>query len=155
MVYTLEIADALIRTVGKFVTLNNYQLAGHVANLDFWTRQIKNALDAVDGYPKRQRNLQQSQKQYISAHDTRRFSAEDAVLHQEYPYESMYEGDKVRPDKWRIDSETLKSKRREIVDSFYRFLLRCHQEKLVDVEQAHKALSECGIGIEPGDFRPQ
>lgn len=151
MAYSLEIAGAVSRTVGKFTTLNNYQLAGHVANLDFWIRQVKNALDAVDGYSKRQRTLEQAQKQYIDAHDTRQFSKEQMELHREFPSEPL--PGKVTPDRWRIDSETLKAKRREVVDSFYRFLLRCHKEELIHDEDARRMLSECGIGIEPGDFR--
>jgi hypothetical protein len=151
MAYSLDIADAVSRTVGKFATLNNYQLAGHVANLDFLIRQVKNALDAVDGYSKRQRTLEQAQKKYIDAHDTRRFSKEQMELHREFPDEPL--PSKVTTDRWRIDSETLKTKRREVVDSFYRFLLRCHKEELIRDEDARRALSECGIGIEPGDFR--
>jgi hypothetical protein len=153
MAYSLEIADAISRTVGKFVTLNNYQLAGHVANLDFWIRQVKNALDAVDGYSKRQRTLEQAQKQYISAHDTRQFFPQDATLQREFPDDPCYELGKAQPDRWRVDSETLKTKRREIVDSFYGFMVRCHREALVSDEAAKRALSECGIGVDPGDFR--
>jgi hypothetical protein len=153
MAYSLEIADAVSRSVGKFVTLSNYQLAGHLANLDFWMRQIINALDAIDGYSTRQTTLELAQKKYISAHDTWRFSTEQTTLHHEFPEEPACEPGTVRPDRWRIDSETLKRKRREIVDSFYRFMLRCHKERLISGDRAKEALSECGIGVEPGDFR--
>jgi hypothetical protein len=153
MAYSIEIADVVSRTVGKFVTLNSYQLAGHLANLDFWIRQVANALDAIDGYSNRQRTLELAQKRYISTHDTRRFSEEQMALYREFPDEPAYEPGTVRPDRWRIDSETLKTKRREVVDSFYRFMLRCHKERLVSDDRAKEVLSECGIGVEPGDFR--
>jgi hypothetical protein len=152
MAYSLEIADAVSKTVGKFATLNNYQLAGHIANLDFWIRQVNNALDAIDGYSKRQRLLEEAQKQYIAVHDTRRFSKGELELHSEFPEEPL---SGARPDRWRIDSETVKSTRREVVDAFYRFLVRCHKEKVISDEGAKHALSKCGIGVEPGDFRPE
>jgi hypothetical protein len=153
MAYSLDISDALSKTIGKFATLNNYQLAGHVANLDFWIRQIKNVLDAIDGYSKRQRRLEQAQKQYIAAHDTKRFFKGQLELNREFPDDEPLS--EARPDSWRIDSETLKTTRLAVVDAFYRFLVRCHNAKLISDADAKRALSECGIGVEPGDFRSE
>jgi hypothetical protein len=150
MAYSLEIADAVSRTIGKFVTLNNHQLAGHLANLEFWTRQIENALDAVDGYAKRQRTLEQAQKQYIKTHETRQFSIDENEARRKY--ENEFGPIRAVPDRSRIDAETLATKRRNIVDSFYRFILRCFKERLLTKEEARQALDKLGIGMEPGDY---
>jgi hypothetical protein len=152
MPYSLNIANAVSKTVRKFATLNNYQLAGHLANLDFWTRQVKHALDALDGYPKRQRALEQAQEHYITSHDTRRFFPEDLALQREYPDEPCYETGAARSDRVHIASETLKLAQRDVVDAFYRFLKRCHAEGVLNSDAAKQALDQCGIGIEPGDF---
>jgi hypothetical protein len=153
MPYTIEIADAVVRTIGKFVTLNNFQLAGHVANLEFWTEQVKSALQAIDGYPKRQRALEGAQKEYIKRHDTREVDAETLALHREFPNDPCYVPPVVAPNRNRIDSETIKAKRREVVDSFYRFICRCHREGILQSSEARRALGSCGIGVEPGDLR--
>jgi hypothetical protein len=48
MAYTIEIAEIVAKTVEKFASLNNYQLVGHIANLDFWQQQVENALAMID-----------------------------------------------------------------------------------------------------------
>ena len=62
MAYTIEIADAVAKTVGKFASLNAYQLVGHIANLEFWQTQVKHALDVIDGYDARQHVREYTQK---------------------------------------------------------------------------------------------
>lgn len=151
MAYTLDIADAVQATVGKFVTLNTYQVAGHVANLEFWKVQVKHALVMLDGYDERQRVREHAQREYIRTHDTRQFFPGDLPLHQDYP--EHYPLHRAAPDRHRIDVATLQSRRREIADGFYRFLRRCHTEGLLSGELAKQILDECGIGLEPGDFR--
>jgi hypothetical protein len=36
--------------LAKFATLNRHQLAGQVANLDFWLAEARHWLDVIDGY---------------------------------------------------------------------------------------------------------
>jgi hypothetical protein len=40
MSYSTGISGILTKLIEKFVTLNRYQLAGHAANLDFWTTEV-------------------------------------------------------------------------------------------------------------------
>src|SRR4026207_761116 len=98
MTYTVEIADAVAGTVGRFESLNAYQLAGHVANLDFWQSQVRHALAAIDGYDTRQHVREGAQKKYIGEHDTRRFDAKDAEFHREFPDEPLYSFRPAGPD---------------------------------------------------------
>jgi hypothetical protein len=153
MTYTIIIADAVSKSISKFSTLNTYQLGGHVANLDFWVAQVKNAIEVLDGYSRRHKQMQLAQKEYIAQHDTRNFTASESLLHREFPYEPLYDLASADTDRPSIDSETIKLKRRELVDNFYSFLKRCHKERVLDSAKARKALSDCNIGVEPGDFQ--
>ena len=157
MAYMLEIADALARTIGKFKTLNSYQLAGQAANFDFWKGQVKNALDVIDGYPARRKRLTAAQKNHIREHDTRRFlpkqlSPQQKQENQDFP-EDAWPLDRAMHDPQLIDPAELQAKRRDVVDAFYTFLLRCHKEGLLTTDVAKQSLAECGVGVEPGDFR--
>jgi hypothetical protein len=151
MAYTTDIADAVSTTISKFVTLNTYQLIGHVANLEFWTAEVQHALTTLDGYDARNRIREHAQRDYIRRHDTREFSPSEAVFHSEFP--DTYDLPKAEPDRHRLDAATIQTKRREVADAFYRFVRRCHKDGLLVHDAALAALERCGIGIEPGDFR--
>ncbi len=49
MAYSSDITKILTDQITKFVTLNRHQLAGHVANLDFWTGEVRHCLNVIDG----------------------------------------------------------------------------------------------------------
>ena len=53
MSYSTEISKTLTETLGRFATLNPHQLAGHVANLDFWLGETKHCINVLEGYRKR------------------------------------------------------------------------------------------------------
>lgn len=150
MAYTIEVADLVASTVGKFVTLNPHQLSGHLANLDFWVAEVKHALSVLDGLSRRQSNRVKAQRQHIGMHDTRRFTAKEKSLYNEF-----LDGEDLRsaqPDLHRIDASVVKAKRQEVADSLYHFLKRCHKEHLLTGEEAKSALKSCELGWEAGDF---
>ncbi len=153
MAYTIEIADAVAKTVGKFASLNAYQPAGHIANLEFWQTQVKHALVVIDGYDRRQSVRVRAQQQHIGQHDTRRFDTEQMKNYREFPDDPSEDLRSATPDRYTIDKEALKSKRRELADAFYHFVRRSNIEGLLSKEAAKQTLGDCGIGIEPGDFR--
>lgn len=66
MAYTTEIGTALCSTLEKFVTLEPFQLASHVANLDFWLNEIRHVLAVIDGYESRFRRMREGEKAYSS-----------------------------------------------------------------------------------------
>lgn len=152
MAYTIEIADTVAETVGKFASLNAHQLAGHIANLEFWQTQVKHALAVIDGYDRRQNARIRAQQQYIGQHDTRVFTAEEMINHREFPNDPGEDLRSAAPDRYTIGKEELKAKRRELVDAFYHFIRRCHSERLLSKTAAKQSLDHCGIGMEPGDF---
>jgi hypothetical protein len=150
MAYTLEIADAVIRTVGKFRTLNAYQLAGHVANLDFWADEVRHALAVIDGYSRRDSVRKKSERTHIGSHMTRRFTAQEKSLYNEF--EDAESLSSARPDDYRIDANEIKAKRQQVADALYRFLKRCHKEDLLSGVKAKECLTSCELAWEPGDF---
>lgn len=128
MAYTLSIAVALITTLQKFVTVNTYQLGGHIANLDFWQSQVINTLAILDGYDSREREREKLQQEYIRRYDTRRFSTDELALYREFgDAESLTQAD---PDRHGLDASTIQLKRRDVTNTFYRFLRRCHKKSL-------------------------
>lgn len=152
MAYTIDIADKVSTTVGKFASLNPHQLSGHLANLDFWVGEIKHALAVLDGYSRRQSNLESGQQAHINRHDTRRFSKDQKQANNEYPWDEGEQVPRAEPDRFRLDKNQLKTKRQEVSDSLYFFLKRCYAERLIEGEKAKACLKECGLGWEPGDF---
>ncbi|MEX0642038.1 MAG: hypothetical protein WD468_05025 [Pirellulales bacterium] len=153
MAYTIDIADVVANNVGKFASLNAYQLAGHIANLEFWQAQVKHALAVIDGYDRRQSVRIRSQQQHIGKHDTRIFNAEEMRNSREFPDDPSESLSSAAPDRYTIGKEELKAKRREVADAFYYFVRRCNSEGLLSKTIAKQALEYCGIGMEPGDFR--
>ena len=53
MTYTSTVCEALIETLDKSATLDPSQLAGYVADLDFWTEEIDRCFKMLDGYRQR------------------------------------------------------------------------------------------------------
>jgi hypothetical protein len=152
MMYTIEIADSVAKTVGKFASLNAYQLAGHIANLEFWLSQVQHALAVIDGYDRRQHERIGAQRRYIGQHDTRQFTAQEMRDHREFPDDPSEDLRSAAPDQYEIRKNELQAKRREVADALYHFVRRCNSERLINKETAKQVLDSCGIGMEPGDF---
>ncbi len=76
MSFSENMAKVVADQLARFVTLNTHQLAGHVANLDFWVSQARHALEVIDGYEPRFRQLKAAQDQYVAEHRTENLSAQ-------------------------------------------------------------------------------
>lgn len=77
MPYSSDVADLLARQLAKFATLNRHQLAGQVANLDFWLAEVRHGLGAIDGYGPRFERLKAAQSQHAQEHGTTEFLLDD------------------------------------------------------------------------------
>jgi hypothetical protein len=77
MPYSMDVVKPLNDQLAKFVTLNRHQLAGQVANLDFWLGEVLHGLAVIDGYGRRFDRLRAAQQQYVSEHGTREFLKDD------------------------------------------------------------------------------
>src|SRR6201981_923543 len=114
MAYSIDIAKTLTDQITKFVTLNRHQLAGHVANLDFWAAEVRHCLDVIDGYNRRFEQMKAAQTKHTSEHGTVEFSFHDPCRPQ-----------KPAPPPRRVPGAELGEARRHLCDATYRFLVRC------------------------------
>src|SRR3954471_15220205 len=65
-----DMAKLVADQLSRFVTLNRHQLAGQVANLDFWLAEVRHALSVIDGDGVRSVRLEAGQEQYVATHGT-------------------------------------------------------------------------------------
>ncbi len=132
----------LAEQLGRLATLNRHQLAGHVANLDFWLGEVRHCLEVIDTYGQRFKRLKSAQNTHVSAHGTIEFSLEDPCCTQSAP----------EPPR-RVPHAELQQARRTLTDAMYRFLLRCHREDLLDEAAVRSSCSDLGRGIDPKDLK--
>jgi hypothetical protein len=141
MPYSTDIVKPLTAQLTKVVTLNRHQLAGQVANLDFWLGEARHGLAVIDGYGQRFDRLRAAQQQFVSEHGTREFSHHDPS-HEQTP----------APPK-RIPDGEMRESRHALCDAVYRFLVRCYHEDLISESVVREACGQLGIGVEASDLR--
>ena len=141
MSFSENVAKVVADQLARFVTLNRHQLAGHVANLDFWVAQARHALEVIDGYQERFRRLKNGQAAYVTEHQTTTWLPSDPDI-------------KGPPDPpRRVADASLREARRAVVDAAYGFLVRLFQDGLIPESQLRAVCGSLGIGIEPTDLR--
>jgi hypothetical protein len=141
MSFSENMAKVVADQLTRFVTLNNHQLAGHVANLDFWIAQARHALAVIDGYQERFRRLKAGQGEYVAAHQSRLPS----------PFDPDLTGPPALPR--RVPDASLREARRSLVDAMYRFLVRLYRDMLISESQLRALCGDLGIGVDPADLR--
>jgi len=135
--FSTDLAKLVSDQVSRFVTLNRHQLAGHVANLDFWTDQVRHCLAAIDGYERRFQQLKTAQAQHIAEHRTIEFSLSDPCDMGDMP---------ARPSKVPIGE--LEDARRTLCEATRSFLRRCLKEGFITETVFRKACEDSGIGLD-------
>lgn len=120
MSYIENICQALIDTLGHTAGLHVHQLAGHVANLEFWMDEVRHALGAIDGYEERFSRMSSAQQGFLAVADN-----EAARVERSEGYEKPL-GVGVRP-------ATRVRLRRELVAAAERLLDRCLTERLINL----------------------
>jgi hypothetical protein len=142
MSYSSEIAGILEQQLAKWVTLNRHQLAGHVANLDFWLDEVHHALGVIDGYGPRFERLKAAELKYASEHTTTEFLLRDPRHTERSP----------APPR-RVPHSELSEARRSLCDAAYHFLVRCFNEELIAESKLREACDRLGISIEARDLK--
>ena len=140
MSFSSDVANLVANQLSRFVTLNRYQLAGQVGNLDFWVAQVRNALEVVDGYGVRFVRLSSAQEQYVATHDTKRFTL-DAELRVSGAISTP-----LAPK--RVPDRELQKSRRSLIEAVSRFLVRCRREELISDAEISTACMSLGIDVE-------
>lgn len=139
--YTITIARELAAQLRRFVTLNPHQLAGHVANLDFWSGEVAHCLSVIDGYRARFERLAKGQGDHTARHRTIEFSHRDPCCTKEPAARP-----KQVPDGEREEA------RRELCDAFYHFLVRCEHVGMIEADDVRRLCGEHDISVDAADL---
>lgn len=133
MSFSTDLAGLVADQLSRFVTLNRHQLAGQVANLDFWLAQVHHALSAIDGYGVRFVRMNAAQERYVAAHSTTEFiqNADDWIER------------KASPPR-RIPDRELRKARRALTEAASRFLERCRKDELISEAEFSEASRNLG-----------
>ena len=142
MSFSTDLARLVADQLSRFVTLNRHQLAGQVANLDFWLAEVGHALAVIDGYSGRFQRLKAAQTKHVTDHRTAEFSLDDPCCTWRMP----------TPPRRVPDSE-LREARQELCDAARRFLLRCHKEGFIDESTVRQACADLGLGVDAVELR--
>lgn len=135
MSFSKDMAELVTKQLSRFVTLNPHQLAGQVANLDFWLAEVHHALVVIDGYGVRFVRMEAAQEQFVAAHGTTMSEVGPAGVTERRP-----------PVPRRIPDRELRKVRRAMIEAASRFLQRCRQDGLISESQLTAMLS--GLGVE-------
>src|SRR3954454_1343197 len=68
MSFSTDVADVVAKQLSRLTTLNRHQLAGQVANLDFWLGEVRHALGVIDGYGVRFVRMHGAEEAYAAGH---------------------------------------------------------------------------------------
>ena len=121
--YVEKITQPLVEVLSHVAGLPVYQLAGHVANLDFWIAETKHALGLIDGYPQRFSDMVAGQQAY----DARTTDAARARA------DFDWQDKPLSPTLTPAIRERL---RNQLIKSAHRLLDRCLSESLIDLTRA-------------------
>jgi hypothetical protein len=141
-----DITKLLTAQLVKFTTLNRHQLAGQVANLEFWIAEARHCLAVIDGYGQRFERMKAAQQEYVVQHQTKQFPPDDPSDPWPQPALPPLPPRRIR------DSE-LKQARDELCDAAYRFLVRSHNDGFIDEASLQRECDRLGVGIERSDLR--
>ncbi len=141
--YSIAITEQLSCQFGRFVTLNPHQLAGHVANLEFWSDEVAHRLDVLDNYNARFNRLAAAQRDYVSGHQTLEFDLND----------EFRDAATAPPRPRRIPDKDRLAARTNLCESFYRFIVRCRSAGLIDEERARSECERHSISVDSRNLR--
>jgi hypothetical protein len=147
MNYSIEQSALLARQLEGLATREAHQLAGHVANLEFWLGETCHVLATIDDYPDRFRRLREGQQAWVELHETR--TNRPCLICRGKPCEL---GPQPPPAPTRISSDDMDAARRGLRQGCYRFLLRLHRLGLLDEPGLRVACERIGVTLEREDL---
>lgn len=150
MIYTIERANLITRQLKKFTDSYAFMVAGQFANIDFWIAEVVSAKKALDGHKVRFDKMYEAQRDWI---EEKRVRVPDYCHICNGICELSHDG-YVKPalpmNKARAEK---KESRKELIDSAYYFLVRCHNIGLITGEEIKGFCDEIGTGIDPYDLK--
>lgn len=142
MAYSSDISKTLTDQITKFATLNRHQLVGHLANLHFWAAEVRHCLEVIDGYGSRFEQMKAAQMKFVADHGMVEFHLDDPCCTRT----------SAAPPR-RVPSQELADARRQLCNAFYRFLVRCLHEGLIDERALRQVCGALDISVESSDLR--
>lgn len=146
MSYSIKRATQIADQLERLATQNAHQLAGQVANLNFWISEAVLAISTIDDYPVRFRRLRDAQIGWVKAHGTK---VSDYCLHCGGACEF---GPQTPEPPQRIPTKDLAAARDLVRRAARRYLLRLYRAHFLDEDRVRGACAEVGVGVETEDF---
>jgi len=134
MSFSTELAKLVTDQSSRFVTLSPHQLAGQVANLDFWLGEVRHALGVIDGYGVRFVRMHGAEEVYVAGHVEFDFDGHHSTPKQ------------PPPPPHRIPDRELLKARKVLTEAASRFLQRCQRAGLISDQRVSEACR--GLGCE-------
>jgi hypothetical protein len=134
MSFSTDMADLIAKQLSRLITLNRHQLAGQVANLDFWLGEVQHALAVIDGYGVRFTRMHAAQEQYVTAHGTT-----------EFDLAADWDTQRRASPPRRVSGHELEKARRNLTQAASRFLERCRSDGSLPEEQFSAAMGTLGV----------
>lgn len=150
MIYTVERAALITTQLKKFTDSYAFIVAGQFANLDFWIDEVVSAKMALDGHKARFDKMYEAQINWIEKKQVR---VPDYCHICNGICELSHERS-VKPTlpKNRFSSQK-KESRKELIDSAYYFLVRCHKLGLINEKEIKEYCDIIGTSIDPSDLK--
>ncbi len=142
MPYITNVARILTHELAKYAGHRRHQLAGHLANLDFWIAETRHCLSVIDAYAWRFERLNEAQTKFVLEHKVVEFEMDD-------PSRAKVP---VTPPR-KIPEADLMNARRGLCTAFYQFLIRCHNKGMIEEPALRKECDSLGIAVEAKDLK--
>lgn len=146
MSYSIQKATLIADQLQRLATQNTHQLAGQVANLDFWLAEAVHAIATIDQYPERFQRLRVAQVGWAKAHGTR---VSGYCAHCGGGCEF---GPQVPDPPRRIPAEDLAAARAAVRQTGRLYLLRLYRAQLIDESAVRRACDDLGAPLESEDL---
>ena len=142
MAYVTELASLLTKNLERFVTLNDYQLAGHCANLEFWISEVDHCLRVMDGYKTRFETMAYAQADFAKNN----YSVDWQTI-------GPFDDGQTPKRPIKVPDHERKQARRELEDVCYRFLVRSFNSALIDRPTFDRWTVKLSIGVDEADLK--
>lgn len=146
MSYSTERAALIATQLERLSTQNAHQLAGQLANLEFWIEEAVAAIRVIDGYPERFRRLRATQGEWVKAHGTK------VSGYCPFCRGACELGPQTPEPPRRIPAEDLDRARESVRTAGRRYLLRLYRAHLLEESAVRRACDAVGIALENQDL---
>jgi hypothetical protein len=120
--------------LSRLITVNRHQLAGQVANIDFWLGEVQHALAVIDGYGVRFTRMHAAQEQHVTEHGTT-----------EFDLDADWDTKRRASPPRRVPGQELEKARRNLIQAASRFLERCRRDGLLSDDQLSAAIESLDV----------